>query len=57
MNQDSLIIKLLLKTGGDIKSTNSKGLSVADLANRPGKRDIKEAISEVLPECFNLKVI
>ena len=51
-NQDSKTIKLLLKAGGDIKSKNSKGLTVWNIAHRPGRHEIKEAISEFLNECF-----
>ena len=52
INQDSEVLKLLLEAGGDIKSPNSKGLTVWDLAQRSGRREIKRTILEVLGQNF-----
>lgn len=55
MNQNSNIIKLLIQGGGDIHWANLKGLTVWNLAQRPGRHEIKKTISELLPEITHLQ--
>lgn len=54
MNQNSKILKLLLQEGGDIHLANLKGLTVWNLGQRPGRHEIKKAISEMLPQKRNI---
>jgi ankyrin repeat protein len=48
MNENLEILRLLLNEGGDIHLANRKGVTVWDLAQRPGRREIKKVISQII---------